>query len=422
MTSPQAKTALTAPDFSQRMDPSRFVNIDLVDENFRQNALADLLEDWATRKPFYVLRNSLPVAICTRYKDVKEVYNNPQRFTVEIPPWPDYKVFDIFGGLENVLQMDGDKHERIRRLMTPAFTPQAVMRLEADIDRIIAEQIDHVAALGSEFDAMEDFGRPIIMRVLLEAALKLKPEQQAVFAQMHDSIALATQFVPGEPFPDEFMAAVGEVIRITQEIVAERRENPGSDMISLLVTARDEGQGLTESELFGQINAICSGGIGTTAATIGGALLMLGKHSDQMDLLRREPALIDSAVEECLRRHGPGILTFVRFATEDTDIDGVPIFKDMPVMASIQAADLDPVEFPDPMAFDIRRNPRGIVAFGSGPHHCIGNRLGRMVMKKAILGLVQRFPQLRLAEGNFKPVYGGFPGELSLVTLPMRVD
>ena len=421
MSSAPAST-LTSPDFLSRIDPARFVDLDLVDENFRQNALNDLLADWATRPPFYALRNRLPVTVCTRYRDVKEVYNNPERFTVEIPPWPGYQVFDIFGGLENVLQMDGERHGRIRRLMTPAFTPQAVMRLEADIDRIIAGQIDQVAGRGGRFDAMDDFARPIITRVLLDAALKLKPDQQAVFARMHDSIALATQFVPGEPFPDEFLAAVGEVIRITQEIVAERRQTPGSDMISLLVTARDQGDALTESELLGQINAICSAGIGTTAATIGGALLMLGQHPHQMELLRGQPDLIDSAVEECLRRHGPGILTFVRFATEDTEIDGVPVFKDMPVMASIQAADLDPIEFPDPMRFDIRRNPRGIVAFGSGPHHCIGNRLGRMVMKKAILGLLQRFPGLRLADPDFKPVYGGFPGELSLVSLPMRVD
>lgn len=414
--------ALTSPDFLARIDPARFVDVDLVDENFRQNALPDLLADWATRAPFYALRNRLPVMVCTRLRDVKEIYNHPDRFTVEIPPWPGYRVFDIFGGLENVLQMDGERHGRIRRLMTPAFTPQAVMRLEADIDRIIAGQIDQVASRGARFDAMDDFARPIVMAVLLDAALKLKPDQQAVFARMHDSIALATQFVPGEPFPDEFLAAVGEVIRITEEIVAERRERPGSDMISLLVTARDQGDALTEGELLGQINAICSAGIGTTAATIGGALLMLGKHPDQMDLLRAQPDLIDSAVEECLRRHGPGILTFVRFATEDTEIDGVPVFKDMPVMASIQAADLDPTEFPDPMTFDIRRNPRGIVAFGSGPHHCIGNRLGRLVMKKAILGLLQRFPGLRLADPAFKPVYGGFPGELSLVSLPMRVN
>ena len=421
MSSAPAST-LTSPDFLSRIDPARFVDLDLVDENFRQNALNDLLADWATRPPFYALRNRLPVTVCTRYRDVKEVYHNPERFTVEIPPWPGYQVFDIFGGLENVLQMDGERHGRIRRLMTPAFTPQAVMRLEADIDRIIAGQTDQVASRGGRFDAMDDFARPIITRVLLDAALKLKPDQQAVFARMHDSIALATQFVPGEPFPDEFLAAVGEVIRITQEIVAERRQTPGSDMISLLVTARDQGDALTESELLGQINAICSAGIGTTAATIGGALLMLGQHPHQMELLRGQPDLIDSAVEECLRRHGPGILTFVRFATEDTEIDGVPVFKDMPVMASIQAADLDPIEFPDPMRFDIRRNPRGIVAFGSGPHHCIGNRLGRMVMKKAILGLLQRFPGLRLADPDFKPVYGGFPGELSLVSLPMRVD
>src|SRR5690606_2346886 len=80
----------------------------------------------------------------------------------------------------------------------------------------------------------------------------------------------------------------------------------------------------------------------------------------------------------------------------------------------------DPDEFAEPLRFDIRRNPRGVLAFGSGPHFCIGNRLARLIMRKAIGGLITRFPALRLADENFTPVYCGFPGELCLATLPMR--
>jgi cytochrome P450 len=179
---------------------------------------------------------------------------------------------------------------------------------------------------------------------------------------------------------------------------------------------------MTEAELFGQINSICSAGLGTTAATLAGALLTLVRHPQQLEMLRENPELIDGAVEECLRFHGPGVNTFTRFAVKETTVAGHKIFKDMPVIASIQAADYDPMEFPDPLRFDITRNPRNIFAFGSGPHHCIGNRLARTILRKSLLAIVQNFPRLRLAESDFDPIYCGFPGELCMTRLPLRID
>ena len=412
----------TLPDFAKRMDPAHIVDLDLVDDSTRQQALRGTVAEWAKRPPFYTRRTSVWVTVCSRAADVREMFTSPDRFSVEAPAYEGYKVFDIFGGLENVLQMEGERHDRIRRLMNPAFTPQAVMRMSADIDRIIAEKVDHVAGLDGRFDAVKDFCHDIIVRVMLDASFKLTPAQQQAFIKMHDSISLATQFKPGEAWPAEFMQAVQEVTEIISQVVAERRANPGDDMISNLVTATDEGRGMTESELFGQINSICSAGIGTTASTLAGALLMLGRHPDQLQALRDNPELVDGAVEESLRCHGPGFITFTRFATRDTELGGVPVFKDMPVVASIQAADFDPDEFPEPLAFDIRRNPKGIFAFGAGPHHCIGNRMARMVLRKALMALINRFPNLRLADPDFEPVYGGFPGELSMTSLPMRFD
>src|SRR5690606_35743425 len=109
--------ALTSPDFLARIDPARFVDVDLVDENFRQNALPDLLADWATRPPFYALRNRLPVMVCTRLRDVKEIYNHPDRFTVEIPPWPGYRVFDIFRSEEHTSELQSRENLVCRLLL-----------------------------------------------------------------------------------------------------------------------------------------------------------------------------------------------------------------------------------------------------------------------------------------------------------------
>ena len=236
---------------------------------------------------------------------------------------------------------------------------------------------------------------------------------------MNESIGLATQFEPGKAFSPEFLQAVGAVKLVIDEIVAERRQHPGDDMVSQLVTSRDEGGGLDDGELFGQINAICSAALGTTAATLCGALLMLITHPDQLDLLRRDPALIDSAIEECLRVHGPGIHAFTRFATCDSEVGKLHIPRHMPVIGAIQAGSFDPDEYPEPLRFDIRRNP-SILAFGTGPHHCIGSRLGRLIMRKAVLAIIQRFPNLCLDDPGFEPHYTGFPGELCLSSLPLR--
>ncbi len=402
------------------LDSRHFVDVELCSESLRQNALKGVMADWATRQPFYAYKSGLPVLVCARARDVREVYNDPRRFTVEAPPYDAYKVFDIFGGLENVLQMDGERHDRIRRLMAPAFSPAAVHQLEGAIDAIIREKLDRIEASGPGFDAMADFSRDIIVRVLLDASFHLTPEQQNVFARMHDNISLATQFRSGEPLPEDFLNSVMEVRRVIMEIVDQRRAEPGDDMISRLVTARDEGSRLTDEELFGQINAICAAGLGSTAASLGAALLTLLRHRDQWQLLKREPERVDAAIEECLRFHGPGIHVFTRFAVGDTVLGGTPVPGNIPVIAAMQAASYDPEEYDDPLRFDITRNPRNILTFGGGPHFCIGNRLARLIMKRALLAMIKSFPDLQLADPFYEPEYGGFPGELCLKSLPLR--
>jgi cytochrome P450 family 142 subfamily A polypeptide 1 len=135
--------------------------------------------------------------------------------------------------------------------------------------------------------------------------------------------------------------------------------------------------------------------------------------------LIRNPDLIRDAVEECLRIASNGYFTFARIATRDTEVGGTRIVKGMVVRPSPLAANYDPEVFPDPLRFDIHRRPKRILSFAVGPHHCVGNILGRTTITIAIRRLLARFPKARLVDTDFVPVYGGSVGELRLQNLPM---
>jgi cytochrome P450 len=229
-----------------------------------------------------------------------------------------------------------------------------------------------------------------------------------------------SNFDPGKPPPAAFLAAIADVKAVIDQIVAERRRRPGTDLVSSLIMANEDGEKLTDAELFGQINSIATAGIGTTSTVLAGALRSLALHPAQRTLLTANPALIDGAIEECLRCHSSGLIVFVRFCTRDTEIEGTRIPKDMPVYVSPQAAGFDPAEVEDPFRFDITRTRRTPLVFGTGIHHCIGQRLARYILRTALASMIARFPDFRMVDSAFQPIYRGLPGELSPTTLPMR--
>jgi cytochrome P450 len=154
----------------------------------------------------------------------------------------------------------------------------------------------------------------------------------------------------------------------------------------------------------------------------GGALHLLYTHDDQRHQLIRDPSLIRDAIEECLRLRSNGYFTFPRMARRDTEVGGTRILKGMVVRPSPLAPNYDPDVFPDPLRFDIHREPKRILSFGAGPHHCIGNILGRTTISIAITRLLARFPKAHTSDPNFTPIYGGAVGELRLQSLPMVIQ
>lgn len=179
------------------LEPGNYIPLWLGSDTRRQNALDGLVAGWGMRRPFYIRQNGILSVMCGRERDVREVYMYPERFTVEPPKRPGYELFDMFGGLESVLQMDGPRHNRVRRLMNPSFNQASRELLKADSLRIIQEKLDRIEKIGPEFDAMTDYAEDLVSRVMLEASFRLSPEHCAAFVTMQREMGKLPSYVAG---------------------------------------------------------------------------------------------------------------------------------------------------------------------------------------------------------------------------------
>jgi hypothetical protein len=200
------------------------------------------------------------------------------------------------------------------------------------------------------------------------------------FVEAHDCAARAALI--GERF--------GEV-----DLIAFARNLQGRALLS---------QGRIASGLVLMDEAMVAATSGELSPIVAAALLNLCRHPEQLKTLQRNPELIPAAFEECLRYHGPSYLAFARFAKVDTVVGGTTILKNMHVQLSWQAANYDPVQYPNPLRFDIHRDPKRTLVFGMGPHHCLGNRLARRILQINLRNVLRRFRNLHLVEPDRDPV------------------
>ena len=265
---------------------------------------------------------------------------------------------------------------------------------------------------------MQDYAAKLVVGALLTAMLDLNASQKRTLLDFQAVQPQLTAVKPGQAWPPECWDAYQRFSAVVKEVIAERRAAPRSDFVSDLVLAHDNGDKLDDEELFDLIFAMFAA-LATTPRSGSGALYMLYSHRDQLQQLLSDPSLIPDAIDECLRIAGNGYFTFPRVATIDTSVGGTPIRTGMIVRPSPQAANYDPQVFPDPLRFDIHRKPKMIMTFGAGPHRCIGSHLAHTTLSLAVRLLLARFPEARLADPNFEPVYGGSVGELRMESLPM---
>lgn len=402
------------------LDADNVVDIDLGSAEFKANAHRHMAE-WARRPPFYVLGQGQPQVIVGRYADVHQVFSDTETFASEMPRGPGWEQFNKIMDAQFVTQMDGEQHARVRRLLMPAFSSRRIAQLQESITRIVDGMLDRIEASGPAFDGMQDYGAHLVVDALLTAMVAMDERRKAVFTAFHDLIPGTTYVKPGESWSPELRRAFDRTMDEIRVIIDERRANPRPDFISDLVNARDAGDKLNDRELFDQIFGICGASLSATSRAAGGALYLLYSHDDQRRQLIESPSLIPDAIEECLRLGSNGYFTFPRIATRDTAVGGTRIPKGMVVRPSPLAPNYDPDAFPDPLRFDIHRKPKRILSFGAGPHHCVGNILGRTAITTAVTRLLARFPKAHISDPDFTPVYGGAVGELRLQALPMRL-
>jgi cytochrome P450 len=398
------------------LDPSTVLDVDLFADDTRQDWFTRAA-DWATRPPFYVVNFGVPQVVVGRYADVREALMAPERFT-STPPVTAGARFDAFMGLTHLGTVNGTPHDRLRRILQPWFSSNGIARYEDSIETEIARLLDELESTGPEFDAIADFSRELIPRIMLGAMFDLDEDQRASFIRMNvelESVASA------DGYPAEYVAAFEEARQVIDEIIAARTQDPTEDFIGGLVAGRDRGEPITDDEIVANVFAICVAAMTTTSTTTSATLLAWMRHRDQFALLRSEPDLLAGAVEESLRLHPAGLFIFPRFVAVDTELGGTRLPGGLPVHICVAAANLDPEVFPDPLRFDIRRNPKHIMSFGAGGHFCAGAILARKIVQASLRAFMDRFPDLQLADPDYRPKYHGQLGETAPESMLMRL-
>jgi cytochrome P450 len=246
-----------------------------------------------------------------------------------------------------------------------------------------------------EADLMREIAHPLPVRVIA-AMLGLPGTMQGQLEQWSDAIA---QFMAPTRTLAQAEAAQRAVVGLRsyfRDAVAERRRHKGTDLISLILEIEENGDVLTEEEVYAQCVMLLFGGHETTRNLIGNGIYTLLGAPEEAARLREEPALIRSAVEELLRLESPVQFT-ARIVKEEMELFGVVLQPGEIISFILAAANRDGRQFDDPDRLDLGRMNNAHLAFGAGPHFCIGNQIARMEGQAAILELVRRFPRMQLA-------------------------
>ena len=292
----------------------------------------------------------------------------------------------------SVIAVDGTDHTRLRRMVSRAFTPRAASRHRPEMRRLAEELVDGFAAEGScEFTA--DFADRYPVQVICEVLGVPRSDHEA-FARWGDSLTYVLSLELGG-HRSEVEDAAEALHTYVSELVADRRARPRDDLVTELVGAVEDGDRLSETELFSMIGGLLFAGYDTTRNQLGQAMVAFASHPDQWEILRSRPELIPAAVNEVMRLVG-AVSDIPRVATEDLEIDGWAIPAGTLVIVSLASANRDETLSDDPIRFDIAAPRTGHVTFGAGPHYCLGANLARAEMEEALVVLSARLPDLRL--------------------------
>jgi cytochrome P450 len=317
------------------------------------------------------------------------------------PDW--HEPFTTLNG-NGMLDREPPDHTRLRRLVSQAFVPATVERLRPEVQAIVDGLVDAVDG-GGEFDLIAAIAEPLPVTVIAEL-LGIPEADRQLLRPWSSDICLMYELDPPEASARRAVQASVEFAAYLRDLLAERRRRPGDDLISGLLAVVDEGgDRLTEDELIGTCVLLLNAGHEASVNGAGIGWWSLFRHPDQLDRLRREPALAATAIDELLRFDTPSAL-FERWVLEDIEVGGVPITRGQEVSMQFCSANRDPAAFDEPDRLDLGRSPNPHIAFGAGIHYCLGAPLARIELQVAFSTVLRRLPRLELVEPpTWKPGY-----------------
>lgn len=344
-----------------------------------------------------VVRVTLPSGdsawLVTRHQDVRQVFSDTRfsRAAASRPGAPRLMP-GVEGDPESIVSKDPPDHTRLRKLVAPAFSPKRMEGMRSTVVATVNRLLDALEQRGQPADLIAGFCSLLPMITICDL-LGVPPADQDQFRAWSTAMFGTT--------PAAMKAGIEArtaLIAYMKDLVDRKRATPSDDLLGVLIAYHDEGDRLTERELISFAGGLVVAGYETTANRLASTVLMLLRHPDQLALLRRDDSLLPNAVEEALR-YVPGGAAggFMRVALEDIELGGVTIHAGDGVIAVTNSANRDPAAFSDPDRFDVSREPGPHTTLGHGIHYCVGAQLARVELQEALRGLLQRFPNLRLA-------------------------
>lgn len=319
-----------------------------------------------------------------RYDDVKRVLGNFREFSSQFG-----KAFNPAGGpiSESIINLDPPRHTKLRNIVSRAFTPRSVEKMEPAIREICVNLLS--GHRDGEFDIVKDFTSPLPVTVIA-TMLGIPVKDMGKFKRWSDNVVGGS-----ERNYAEFPAIMKEMVEYFRKMMAEREKEPREDLITAIINAEVDGENLSELESLGFFILLLVAGNETTTNLISNALLCLDENPDAFQELKSSQGLIPQAIEEVLRYRSP-VQSIYRVAINETEIHGVKVPAGGILVPWIGSANRDETVFSDADKFDIHRKENRHIAFGEGIHYCLGAPLARLEGKIALETLLGKYNKIAI--------------------------
>jgi len=355
--------------------------------------------------------------LVTRHEDVRLLLADP-RVTPDPRAYARYTPPTVPGAARWLEEMPfratpSDPLSRGRRLVMGALTPRAIERTEARIREVVAQFAAPLHGRRGVVDLMGEFASPVSAAVIGRIlGVPPKGEDDIRFQMLARRIAKGIRPFRSDKQRADTETATVEVVEYMLRLVEERRQQPAEDMISDLLQASTTGMEASDDDIVRTVGALIAPGTGTPGVACARGLRALLLHPDQLALLRREPSLLESAVDELLR-YDSGLTLFPRYVLEDFELRGRAFKTGQLVGLSLVGANRDPRVFADPDALDLRRDTSEALSFGHGPHYCPGANIARAELRLMLAAALEFLPaNARLLENQVRWSSGGFMGQI----------